>query len=138
MKVAHVDREVERSGKPLKLLLPPRFQPCLDRFHREYGPIVIDPDTHEAVIGSHVIDAVRDGFASRISGTSTSSGSRRLPFLARVLEVTDQLLLLGVYGDHGNAASNAVLSCGVDVLELRIAIRVLVLPSTDLFGACRL
>ncbi len=118
-------------------MLPPRF----DRFHGEYGRVVIDADAHEAVIGGHVVDAVRDRFADRISRKVVHVDqfglSRWLPFLAPILEVADEFLLLGVDGDNRNAAPNTVLSCGVDMLELRVAIRMLC-PSTDLFGACRL
>ena len=60
------------------------------------------------------------------SWTSTCSGSPlRLPLPSRVLEVADQLLLLGVDGDDRHAPLDAVLRLGVDVLELRVAIGML-------------
>src|SRR5207244_839379 len=49
----------------------------------------------------------------------------RLPFLSGVLEVPDELLLLGVDGDEGNAAIDAVLRLLVDVLELHVPIGML-------------
>jgi hypothetical protein len=49
----------------------------------------------------------------------------RLPLAATVLEVADQLFLLRVDGDHGHTAPYAILRLGVDVLELRVAIRML-------------
>jgi hypothetical protein len=49
----------------------------------------------------------------------------RLPLAPAVLEVPDQLLLLGVDRDDRHTALDAVLGLGVDVLELRVAIRVL-------------
>jgi hypothetical protein len=60
-----------------------------------------------------------------------------LPLASAVLEVTDQLLLLGVDGDDRHAPINAVLRLRVDVLELRVAVWMLG-TSTDLFGACKL
>jgi hypothetical protein len=48
-----------------------------------------------------------------------------MPLAPRVLEVADQFLLLGVDGDDRHTALDAVLGLGVDVLELRVAIRVL-------------
>jgi hypothetical protein len=69
------------------------------------------------------------------SWTSTKSGlAVRLPLLASVLEVADQLLVLGVDGDDRNAAVHAILSLGVDVLELRLRSGCCV-RSTDLLGA---
>ena len=46
----------------------------------------------------------------------------RLPFTATILEVTDQLFLLRIDRDHRNAALDATLCLGVDVLELCVAI----------------
>ena len=56
------------------------------------------------------------------------AGSRRLalgpPFPARVLELADQLLLLGVHADHRVRGALVGLDLLVDVPELRIAVRV--------------
>src|SRR5690606_11260065 len=46
----------------------------------------------------------------------------RLPFTATILEVTDQLFFLRIDRDHRNAALDATLCLGVDVLELCVAI----------------
>ena len=56
------------------------------------------------------------------------AGSHRLalgpPFPARVLELTDQLLLLGVHADHRVRGVLVGFDLLIDVPELRIAVRV--------------
>src|SRR5208283_5894066 len=49
----------------------------------------------------------------------------RLPLTSTVLVVADQFLLLGVDRDDRYAPLNAVLRLRVDVLELRVAVRML-------------
>src|SRR5206468_5963264 len=46
-----------------------------------------------------------------------------LPLPPAILERTDELLLLGIHRDHRLAALLKAIDHGVDVLELRIAIR---------------
>ncbi len=48
-----------------------------------------------------------------------------MPLSPAILEVSDEFLLLGVDGDHGDTTLEAPLGCRVDVLELRVSIRVL-------------
>jgi len=102
---------------------------------------VVDAHAHEAVIGGDIVDAVGNRLANGVGGKVVDvhqfGFALRLPLASRVLEVADELLLLRVDGDDRDAPLDAVLSLGVDVLELRVAIRMLG-ALTDLFGACRL
>src|SRR5881397_2696584 len=50
--------------------------------------------------------------------------SLRSPFLPAILEVSDQLLLLGVHGDDGVLRPQILLGLAADVLKLPISIRV--------------
>ena len=50
----------------------------------------------------------------------------RLPFPPAVLEGPDQFLLLGVDGDHGLARCQKRFDLVVEVVELRIPVRMLV------------
>src|SRR6185295_9545952 len=56
------------------------------------------------------------------SWTRTCSGDLRPPFPPAVLEVSDQLLLLGIDGDDGRAFRDVLLHARVEILELGIAI----------------
>src|SRR5450432_688024 len=106
-------------------LLPPR----VDRGDGEYRRVVIDAHADEAVVGGEIVHAVRDRFADGVAGKVVDIYqfrlALRLPLAAPVLEVADQLLLLRVDGDDRHAALDAVLGLGVDVLELRVAIGML-------------
>ena len=61
----------------------------------------------------------------------------RLPFLTSVLELTDQLLLLGVDRNHGLTPLQKGLRRRIDVLELRVPVGCEA-PSRLLRIACRL
>ncbi len=90
---------------------------------------MVQAHAHEAVVGCDIVDAVGDRLADGIGGKVVDIDqlglALRLPFASHVLEITDQFLLLRVNGDHRNAAVDAVLGLGVDVLELRVASRML-------------
>jgi hypothetical protein len=90
---------------------------------------VVRADADEAVVGADVVDAVGDRLADRIAGEVVDVDqlglALRLPLPSCVLEVAHELLLLGVHREHRHAAFEAVLGLRVDVLELRVAIRVL-------------
>ena len=89
---------------------------------------MVGADGHPAGISGQVIDAVRHRLARAVPGEVMGPGRHRLalgpPFPARVLELTDQLLLLGVHADHRIRGALMGLDLLVDVPELRIAVRV--------------
>ena len=125
---ARVGRDEDLAGVGVALradLAPPR----LDRRNREHRRIVIDAHAHEAVVGRDVIDAVGDRLAERVGKKIVDIDpvgfALGLPFASPVLEVADEFLLLGVDGDHRDSPRDAVLGLGVDVFELRVAIRML-------------
>src|SRR5882672_4913051 len=120
------DEYLTRLGVALRANLIP---PCLDRGHREHWRVVVDADADEAVVGGEVVDAVRDCLADRIGRKVVDVHqvglALGLPLASAVLEVADQLLLLGVDGDDRDAPLDAVLRLRVDVLELRVAVGML-------------
>jgi len=69
----------------------------------------------------HIVDAIGYGFAARILLKVMSVD----PFWGAtgVLEVTDQLFLLGIDADHGLASRHMLLALGSDVLKLGVAVR---------------
>src|SRR5258708_3409145 len=117
------DEDLPRLGVALGADLTP---PCLDRRHRKDRRVVIDADADEAIVGREVVDAVRDRLAARIRREVVDVPqvglAGRLPLTSAALEVTDQLLLLGVDGYYRHAALDAVLRLRVDALELRVAV----------------
>jgi len=120
------DEDLSRLGVALRTDLGP---PRLDRGDGEDRRVVVDTDADEAVVGGEVIHTVRDRLADRVGREVVDVDqlglALRMPLAPRVLEVADQLLLLGVDGDDRHTALDAALGLGVDVLELRVAIRVL-------------
>jgi len=105
--------------------LPPRF----DRSGREHRRVVVHAHAHEAFVGVDVKDTVWDRLADGIRGEVVDVNQiglvLRLPLASPVFEVADQLLLLRVDRDDRNAPVDAVLRLRIDVLELRVAIRML-------------
>jgi len=83
----------------------------------------------EGIVGTDVIDPVGDGLADGVAREVVDIDEFRsavgLPLTPCILEVADQLLLLGVDGDERDAARKAVRRLGVDVLELGVAVGVL-------------
>src|SRR5688572_16782647 len=92
--MADVDGQVERVGKPLKLLLPhvraiavaaagirrdeqlaspwvallaDLLPPRFDRLYGKYWRVVVDAHTHEAIVGGQIVDAVGDRLAHGIA-----------------------------------------------------------------------
>ena len=77
-------------------LLPP----ALDRGDRELGGVVVDPDADPALVVGEVVDAVGDRLAQflvfEVVGADLDRVALGAPLAPAVLEVADQLLLLGV------------------------------------------
>src|SRR6266536_4218223 len=132
----------DRSGRPRQFIvmnenrrcigIPLRahpLPPSLDRCHGEHRRVVVGADVDEAVVRRDIVDAVRDRLADGVVGKVVDVDqlglALRLPVPPGILEVADQLLLLGIDGDERHATVEAVLRLLVDVLELRIAIGML-------------
>ena len=85
------------------------------------------PTLTQRFVARHVVDAVRDGFADRLAGKVVHADrlrrARRLPFPPRILEIADQFLLLRIDGDHRLLLIEERRGGRVDVLELRVPIR---------------
>ena len=88
---------------------------------------MVDADADPAVIVGDVVDAVGHRPAEFRDAEIVHADLLRLalglPFAAAVLEIADQLLLLGVDRDHRLAGRRGRFHLIVDVAELRIAIR---------------
>src|ERR1700694_329403 len=101
--------------------------PSPDRFNGERCRVMIDADTHPSGVLRQVINAVRRGTSKfrnhEIMHTHAFRLSSRPPVLAAVFEISYQFLLLGVDRNHRLASADILLNLGVDVLKLRIAVR---------------
>ena len=89
---------------------------------------MVGADRHPAGISGEIIDPVRHRLARAVPGEVMRAGSHRLalgpPFPACVLELADQLFLLGVHADHRVRGALVGLDLLVDVPELRVPVRV--------------
>ncbi len=107
---------------------PGRLPPAADRFDGEGRGVMVGADRHPAGVRGQVIDAVRHRLAHAVPREVVGPGRRRLtlgpPFPARVLELADQLFLLGVHADHRIAGGLVSLDLLDDVPELRVPVRV--------------
>ena len=97
---------------------------------------MIDAHGHPPPLGGDVVDPVRNRLAQLLVLEVMHPYQLRLalgsPLAPRVLEIPDQLLLLGVDRDDRLVLIDCPLGDRVDVPELRVAIRMLsALPSLD-------
>lgn len=113
-----------RIGGPA-LVVPP----AADRLHRERGGVVVGADVDPAGVGRQIVDAVRDGLAQlricEVMHAHRHRITRRPPGTARIVEVADQLLLLGVHADHRLAGVPVIACLLVEIPELGIPVGML-------------
>ena len=107
-------------------LLPP----APDAVDGEGCRVVVDTEIDPAVVGGQVIDPVGDGAAQfrdqEVVGPNLFGIAARAPFAARVLEVPDQFLLLGIDRDDRLPLGQGGAHRAIEVGELGIAIGMLV------------
>ena len=100
--------------------------PAADRVDRELGGVVIDPDVDVPLIELEVIHAVGDCLAELLVLEVMDADPLRLPFEAPfapwVLEIADQLLLLGIHADHRPPRRDRRRGGLIDVRKLRVTI----------------
>src|ERR1700733_13036595 len=112
-----------RVGRPTH----PR-PPLPDRGDREGGRVVIGADRNPPLVLREIVDPVRDrlalGEAGEVVRVDAHGVSLRLPLPSGVLEGPDELLLLGVDRDRGQAMALKFPDFARDVVELRVAIGV--------------
>src|SRR3954469_20382088 len=103
------------------------FPPAPDAFDGEFGGVVIDPNADPTLIGGDIVDAVgRDLAEVRINEIIDANFLRLsfwLPFLATVLEIADQFLLLGVDGNHRITSRLVLRRRASDMGELGVPVR---------------
>ena len=103
--------------------------PPPERLHGEYGGVVILPDAHPAAVTGHVVDAVRNRLAERLVDEIVYLDPLRLPLRtplpAPVAILSNQLLFLGVNRNYWLPQGLEGAPPPVDMLELRIAVRML-------------
>ena len=70
--------------------------------------IVRDADEDRAAVGQQIVNAVgnRDAEGVGAKVMIVDPRGRAVPFSAGVLEVTDQLALLGIHADHGESLAH--------------------------------
>ena len=118
---------VIRSRSASRYRLAPHLAPpAADRLGREPRRVVVNAHADPALVASYFVDAVGDRLAQLLVHEVVDAdlfglaAGALLP--SAVLEISDQLLLLGVNRDHRLAAPLERLDRGVDVLELGIPV----------------
>jgi len=101
--------------------------PAPDRLHRKLCRIMIDPHIYPALIGRQIIDSVGNHFAQvgvgKVMHVHWLWGAGRLPFPPGILKVADQFFLFGIDRDHRLSGTLELPDARVDILKLRIPIR---------------
>jgi len=110
-------------------LLAEVFPPAQDRVDRELGGVVVDPDVDPAPVVGEVVDPVGDRLPEllvfEVVAAYQLGFTLRAPLPSRVLEVADELFLLGIHTDHRLPGNKRRLHSLVDVLELLVAVGML-------------
>ena len=108
--------------------LPHPLPPVANRGHREGGRVVIAPHAHPGLVAGHVVDAVGnrlpEGVGREIVHVHRFRRPLWLPFPPRILERTDQFLLLCVDGDDRLLAGKEPVRGRVNIRKLRVAVGV--------------
>src|SRR5215471_4466389 len=103
--------------------------PSPDRFHGELGCVVIDSNAAPARVSRHIIDPVGNDLAQLLVGKVVDlywlGLAFRGPLPATITELTDQFLLLGIDRHDRLPLPLEDRHPPVDVLTLRIAVRVM-------------
>jgi hypothetical protein len=121
-------RRNEKRWSVCVSLSPELFPPASDRRDGELGGVMVNADTHPADIPCHVVHPVGDCLAQLGDEKIVHTDSLRLPLGTPrspcILEVSDKFLLLRVDGDGRAFPAELSLDLAVDVLELRVTVRV--------------
>gem|GEM_PF-3268921 len=101
--------------------------PMCQIVHRERWRISRLSNGDCATIGAHIIDPIGDGLPQRVVWKIVGINffCRLAPDLARVFEVADQFLLLGIHTDDGLVRRAVLRTLHSDVTKLLIALRML-------------
>src|SRR6516165_7195787 len=106
-----------------------RRTPVTDRLDRKLGSVAGDADADPTFIGAHIVNPVGHRLAQLLIGKIVHIDALWRAFWtpvgAGVLEVAEQLFLLGIDRDHRLPGSLRSQYLRVDVLELRIAVGVM-------------
>src|SRR6516165_512908 len=106
-----------------------RRTPVTDRLDRKLGSVAGDADADPTFIGAHIVNTVGHRLAQLLIGKIVHIDALWRAFWtpvgAGVLEVAEQLFLLGIDRDHRLPGSLRSQYLRVDVLELRIAVGVM-------------
>src|SRR5579864_1127422 len=114
---------------PRPRIEPPAFlaPPPTDRRDRKFARIVIGPQIDKPRVASDVVDAIRIHAwhlrRRKVVALHVLRRLRRPPLLARIAVVADELLLLRVCRNHGEALRQVPFHGPIDVPKLRVAIR---------------
>ncbi len=107
--------------------------PCTDGLNGKRRRVVVNANAYPAVVPRQIVDAVWDRLAAELAHVVVPKivylDSLRLtswpPLASRVLEFSDEFLLLRVDGNHGIALCLEASRLPADVSELRITVGVL-------------
>src|SRR5208283_2690382 len=100
--------------------------PSADRLNREGRRVVVDPDVDPARVSGQIINSIRHGATELLDQEIVHAHFFRIalfaPLAAGVLEIADQLLLLGIDGYSRLVLGHGCLDRVVDHTKLRVAV----------------
>src|SRR5208283_599335 len=100
--------------------------PSADRLNREGRRVVVDPDVDPARVSGQIINSIRHGATELLDQEIVHAHFFRIalfaPLAAGVLEIADQLLLLGIDGYSRLVLGHGCLDRVVDHTKLRVAL----------------
>src|SRR5208283_580150 len=100
--------------------------PSADRLNREGRRVVVDPDVDPARVSGQIINSIRHGATELLDQEIVHAHFFRIalfaPLAAGVLEIADQLLLLGIDGYSRLVLGHGCLDRVVDDTKLRVAV----------------
>src|SRR6516165_1937750 len=118
------DQQISR----VRIALAPHFlPPSVNRLRGKLSGVVVNAHADPALVVRYIVDPVRnslpEGLVHEVVDAYLVGLPLWHPFAASVLEVTHQLLLLGIDRDYRLAALLETLDHRANVFELRIAVR---------------
>jgi hypothetical protein len=119
------DKELPGAGIAEPSLQAP---PMSDGVSREGGRVMGDPEDDRASIGEQIIDAVRDGDASRVGAevVIVDQAGRQVPTGTGISEMADEFTFFGINANDGQTTALESVAKVAEVEELMVAIGTMV------------
>ena len=120
----------DQQFRGLGIVLPAHvLPPGQDTVDGKIRRVVVNPHADPTAVLPDIIDSVGNDLAQLLVFKVVHQGffglALRLPLPASVFEIPDQLFLLGIHGNDWQAPAEKGPGLSIEILKLRIAVRVL-------------